>query len=234
MHKLLIAEGNEEYRLALTEALGSRYRILCCESGKEALELLRRESPDLVVMDVMLTELDGITMLERAAKEGLSPRVLLTTSFLTDYVLLSAERLGICYVLRKPCSMEALTARIQDICTNPPAPSRTRDPKHLAQEYLLRLGLSPKHDGFHYLLVSILMMLEQPELQITKTIYPAVAKQFSREKRHVERSIRSALEAGWKHGDSAVWQQYFPRSTARPTNAVFVSRISAFIRQETE
>lgn len=234
MHKLLIADGNEEFRLALADALQVQCRILCCSSGKDALSLLRQEKPDILVMDVMLPELDGITLLEQASAEGLSPRILIVSSFLTDYVFTAAQRLGIGYVMRKPCDIGAVAARILDLGTCTVAPAKSREPRTQLSELLLRLGISTKHDGYLYLLDSILMVKDQPALQITKIVYPTVAKQYGRKKGHVERSIRNAVEAAFDRGDSRLWQHYFPECTVRPSNAVFVSRIAEELRREME
>jgi len=79
MRKLLIADCNEDYRTALAAALGSQYHVLCCRSGTEALALLYQEHPDIFVLDLMLPELDGLTLLERVSANGICPMVLAAT-----------------------------------------------------------------------------------------------------------------------------------------------------------
>jgi signal transduction histidine kinase/DNA-binding NarL/FixJ family response regulator len=59
---VLLAEDaplNRELAVALLQEMG--HRILCAGSGKEALDILRREAVDLVLMDVQMPEMDGIT-----------------------------------------------------------------------------------------------------------------------------------------------------------------------------
>jgi len=234
MGKLVIVDGNEEFCLALAEALMAHYQILYCHSGREALALILREKPDFLILDLMLPELDGITLLERIRKEGLSPRVLLATSLLTDYVFTAAQRLNIGYVVRKPCDMEALAARALDVGSTIPTPPRKPDARHLAQEYLLRFGFAANHDGFRFLLTILPMKAAEPDLQTTKVLYPEAARQHGKVPRQIERSIRSAIEAAWKHGDAALWQKYFPGLKKRPSNSVFLAKIAALIRRELE
>lgn len=74
--KLLIADGNEEFRRALAAELQGAYHVRCCGDGKEALSLLRSFVPDVLVLDLMLPELDGISLLQSAASAGLCPMVL--------------------------------------------------------------------------------------------------------------------------------------------------------------
>ena len=57
--KLLIADSGDEFRQALAGVLGDEYQIRTCRSGIQALELLRAFRPDILVTDLMLTELDG-------------------------------------------------------------------------------------------------------------------------------------------------------------------------------
>ena len=73
MRKLLIADCNEDYRTALDNALKDQYHVLCCRTGTEAWELLHREHPDIFVLDLMLPELDGLTLLERCCADGIRP-----------------------------------------------------------------------------------------------------------------------------------------------------------------
>ena len=111
MRKLLIADCSEEYRTALANALTDSYHVLCCRTGTEALDFLRRENPDILVLDLMLPELDGLTLLERSCAEGIRPMVLAATPILTGYVYSCAQRLGIEYLVRKPCDIDAIASR---------------------------------------------------------------------------------------------------------------------------
>lgn len=65
--KLLIADAGEEFRLALEERLHNTYTICGSGEGNEAMALLRSFRPDVMILDLMLPGLDGITLLQRAA-----------------------------------------------------------------------------------------------------------------------------------------------------------------------
>ena len=67
--KLLIADGNEDFREALAEALQGQYHVRTCDSGRQALELLRTFRPDVLAMNLILPEIDGITLLEQSSQE---------------------------------------------------------------------------------------------------------------------------------------------------------------------
>lgn len=229
--KLLIADGNEEFRLALAEALQGAYYVRCCQTGKEALELLRAYSPDVLVLDLMLPELDGISLLQAAVAAGIRPMVLATTPFLNPYVLEASEKLGVGYMMRKPCDIRATVARISDLSQRllPPLISQP-DPRTHVSNLLLSLGIPTKLHGYAYLREAILLMAKDPGQSITKELYPRVSALCRCEPKHVERSSRNAIESAWTHRDDRIWQLYFPPGPdgiiPRPSNGAFISRLA--------
>ena len=229
--KLLIAEGTESLRIALVESLQGAYRIHSCGEGNEALDQICSFKPDVVILDLMLPGLDGITILERAVACGEHPMVLATTCYHNDYVLGSLQRLGVGYVMVKPCDLHALIARLADLSQRLRQPVVARaDPKVHVSNLLLALGIPTKLKGYSYLREAVLLMAEDPKQSITKELYPAVAATCQGDRKNVERSIRSAIEKAWLHRDENLWKLYFPvessGTTRRPTNTEFISRLA--------
>lgn len=233
MHKLLIADSNEDFRLALAESLQRHFQVLSCATGTQALELLRTEKPQLFVLDLMLPELDGVTLLETAVAENIHCTAVVASIMVNDYVCGCMDRLNIRYMVRKPCSICALTTRILDLSRDAQLLS---PPDHSLQisRILLNLSMKLKHDGCRYTLCAVPMILENPGIAITKELYPAIAKQYGCKPGDVERSIRKSIEYGWNHGDPDVWQQYFPGAGKRPSNSVFLFRIAEELRRNGE
>lgn len=229
--KLLIADGTEEFRLALSEALQEAYHVRSCKSGKEALSILHSYHPDVLVLDLMLPELDGISLLQSASAAGICPMVLATTRFISDYVTESINYLGIQYLMVKPCDIRATIDRIRDLSKRihriDPAPE---DPKLRISGILLSLGMPAKLNGYDYLQVAILQIARHPGQAVTKELYPHVAAVFGVDKANVERSMRNAIAAAWAHRDEQVWLQYFPADADgvlhRPTNSTFICQLA--------
>lgn len=230
MRKLLIADGNEEFRLALTQALCQEFQTVSTGDGQEALDLLCRERPDILVLDTMLPCLDGLTLLERAAEKAVRPLVLLVCSMYTEYVLRSTRRLGIEYIVLKPCDLEAVAARVRDLGRLPRPVAPERDLHKRSMELLVSLRFSSKHDGRDYLMIAIPMHYDDPTTAITKATYPAIAKACGRKPKDVERAIRNAIEKAWENGDRELWHRYFPDHTKRPTNTDFILRMVEVLR----
>jgi len=227
--KLLIADASDDFLSALTDALANRYQIFCCQSGRQALDLLRRERCGIFVLDLVLPELDGLTLLEYAAAEGLFPRVLATTPLLSGYVQESAARLGIGYLVRKPCDISALAARVVDFGQSP-QPVRLDERSYIA-DLLLCFGLNAKHHGYRYLFEGIFLLADSPGQAILKELYPAIAKICGRSPVNIERPMRSALDAAWEHRDRRIWQIYFPDFPIRPSSTDFICRLARTLCQ---
>lgn len=236
--KLLIADGNEEFRLALTEVLQGTYHVCICRDGKEALALLHSFAPDIFVLDLMLPGLDGISLLQAAAHDGICPKVLATTRFLSDYVLDTADKLGVGYLMVKPCDVRATAARIEDLSRSLKPSAPPADPKTYVSNLLLSLGVPTKLKGYAYLREAVLLMAKDPDQSITKELYPAVGSLCRCNASNVERSIRSAIAAAWNHMDARIWQLYFSPAPGggipRPTNASFISRLADSLRLSRE
>ena len=229
--KLLIADGTEEFRLALGKALGSQYELRSCWSGKEALALLRSYRPDVLVLDLMLPELDGISLLQAAAADRLTPLVLATTRYVSDYLLDAIDHLGVVYLMVKPCDVQATVSRIRDMAQRLSASCiPSPDPKAAAAGCLLALGISAKLNGYEYLVEAIPYFMAHPGVSITKELYPAVAALCGSKASQVERSIRSAIQTAWLRREESAWHAYFPGRqdgrVPRPTNTEFISRLA--------
>ena len=229
--KLLIADGSEEFRTALAKALPGNFHIRLCADGQEALSLLRSFRPDLLVLDLMLPGLDGISLLHAASGESIFPVVLATSRFLTEYMSESVDKLGISYVMIKPCDIAATVSRLQDLTQriHPPTVAQP-DPRTLVSNALISLGFSTNLRGYTYLREAILLMMKDPDQAITKELYPAVGLLCDSNREKVERSIRSAIQSAWEARDDRIWLPFFPAGAdgtiPRPSNAQFICRLA--------
>ena len=231
MLKLLIADINDEFRLALADQLRGVYRIRTCREGREALATILDFKPDLVVLDMMLPGLDGITVLQEAQRHGLRPTVLAVTRYANDFMVAAATRLEVGYMMVKPCDIKVTVQRLQDLSEYMDRPAVVRpDLRTTVSNVLLSLGISTKLNGYAYLREAILLMIASPGQSVTKELYPAVGKICDASKTQVERSIRSAIGKAWENRDEAVWRLYFQNTNSdnpvRPSNAVFISAIA--------
>lgn len=239
MRKILIADGSDDFAAALSEALRGTCFIRVCSDGQQALEQLRSYGPDLLVMDLMLPKLDGIGLLQAAAAEGLTPNVLAITRFSSNYVQDCLERLGVSYLMMKPCDMGAVTARIRDLARQAkPSVVTQPDMRNTVSNVLISLRVPTKLRGYGCAREAVLCLMRDPGMSITKELYPTVADLCDGTPVQVERAIRGAINAAWINQDETVWPKYFQPcadgTIPRPSNAAFLSRIADCLSMERE
>ena len=112
--RVVVAEDEALIRLDLVEMLTeSGYEVVGqAGDGEAAIELTEREKPDLVVMDVKMPKLDGISAAERIAKQRISPVVILTAFSQRDLVERARDAGAMAY-LTKPFTIEDLMPAIE-------------------------------------------------------------------------------------------------------------------------
>lgn len=233
----MIVDDSALFREALEKVLSDAYAIYSFSNGKEALEAAPGVKPDVMILDLMLPELDGVTLLHEIRNTGLRPMVLAVTRFFNEYVLDSAQELGIGYIIRKPCTPEAVSQRARDLSKRINfRPEMPMDPVQFVTEQIKRLRFSPRHKGSEYIKQAVLLMWRQPDISFTKELYPAVAARFGCNSLQVERSIRSAIQAAWSQSGNDCWARFFPPkpdgTIPRPTNGNLIARLAEALREK--
>lgn len=112
--RVVVAEDEALIRLDLVEMLTEAgYNVVGqAGDGEAAIELTEREKPDLVVMDVKMPKLDGISAAERIAKQRIAPVVILTAFSQKDLVERARDAGAMAY-LTKPFTIEDLMPAIE-------------------------------------------------------------------------------------------------------------------------
>ena len=229
--KMLIADPSEEFADALADMVRGAYILRRSREGRETVEVIGAFRPDILVLDLMLPGLDGISILRQTAAAGQRPMVLATSRYVSDYVVDAMEQLGVGYLMLKPRDVRATVARISDLSQRLKQPLFTRpDPRTAVSNLLLTLGVPTKLRGYAYMREAVLERMRDPAQSVTKELYPTVAALCCATPVQVERSIRSAIAAAWAKRDEQVWRLYFQPDPdgqlPRPTNAAFISRLA--------
>jgi ABC-type amino acid transport substrate-binding protein len=113
--RILIAETSVEFSESLREILSPAYAVQICNSGLSVMSLLEEFDPDVLVMDLALPGIDGISLLKQISVLPTRPCILLTTCFMSRYVETAISGLGVDLVILKPCMVEILAERIEDL-----------------------------------------------------------------------------------------------------------------------
>lgn len=119
-YRVLIVEDDEEIRRYIRSELDSDFRIYECTNGREGLETILKEKPDLVISDVMMPEMDGITLC-RKIKQNINinhiPIILLTAKSKAEDQIEGLEIGADAYIV-KPFNTELLRTTISNLIAN--------------------------------------------------------------------------------------------------------------------
>ncbi len=106
--KILVIDDEERIRGLLATILQRKgYAVLLAESGQNGLDLFRRERPDLLVLDLKLPEMDGITVLQDIRSIDAKTPVVILTGAGTEKTESQARELGVAAFIEKEFSLHA-------------------------------------------------------------------------------------------------------------------------------
>jgi len=136
--KILIVEDNEDIQQYINEHVRKYFKVLNAKNGKEGFEIAQKEIPDIIISDVMMPIMDGMTfskLIKTNDELHHIPIILLTaiTSFSNE---LEGLKLGIEDYIRKPFKIELLLAKVFSILENR---------KNISDYYSKQLQLAPKY-----------------------------------------------------------------------------------------
>jgi len=210
--------------------------------GLDGIKLLEEEKGnyDVVILDLIMPNKDGIYVLEEMQKRGFKEKVIVLTSYNASSVIKEVSNLGVSYFMLKPFDNIELEKRILDLFKKS-SEMKSIDFYHSniqvsITKMLHELGIPSHIKGYQYLREAIGIIFDRPETigGITKELYPELADKFDTTVSRVERAIRHAIEVSWNRGNIDLMEEIFGHSVdidrAKPTNSEFVVTIADKLR----
>ena len=237
---VFIADSTEEFCSGLSAALqraGGFQIVGTAADGEQAIRQVLEKKPDILVLDLMLSKQDGISVLKAISAMDRKPTTLATSGFITDYVATASANLGVRYLMLKPCDMGALVERLEEIRGGESLRTPIRRTDKTSIETMVtgiihEIGVPAHIKGYQYLREAIIIAVNDMDVinAITKVLYPQVAKTFQTTPSRVERAIRHAIEVAWDRGDLDTLQRFFgytvSNTKGKPTNSEFIALIA--------
>jgi CheY-like chemotaxis protein len=122
---ILVVDDDSEALQAVGEMIGSLGHLaLLCPNAPDALERLRAEKADLLLVDYRMPELTGIDLITLLREEGSALPVVLMSGYAATVDRVSTEALGIFEVLKKPVLLSQLARTIEDCLATEPGRRR--------------------------------------------------------------------------------------------------------------
>ncbi len=213
-------------------------------NGKEALNYLLScpEAYDLLMLDLILTGIDGIRIIEEMNHKKINKKIMVLSSFKDDFTIRKVQALGGSYFMLKPVDMDVVNSRIMDLVTHKEEISVASSGKiEIKVSSLLHdLGIPSHVRGYQYIREGVMMLYAEDGMAtlVTKELYPKIANKYQTTSSRVERAIRHAIEISWSRGDIKLMENLFGNSIdfdrSRPTNAEFLTTIADRFRMDTQ
>lgn len=125
MRRILLAEDDQVMREYLTRALErSGYAVTAVDRGTAALPLLVSEAFDLLLTDIVMPEMDGIELAQRAGDIAPAMRVMFITGF-AAVTLKAGQAMPQARILSKPFHLRDLVIEVDRLFEADPMPHRT-------------------------------------------------------------------------------------------------------------
>lgn len=259
--KVLLADDNKELITVLSEYISLQEDMEVVEvagNGNEVLSVLRQRDIDILLLDVVMPDLDGVSVLEELKDNPTvykRPRhIIMFTAFNQEKIMMRAAELGASYFIMKPFEINKIVKIIRDINVrfdttevSKPINNLYTNQRPVVKEFdleseitniLHEMGVPAHIKGYLYLRESINMVYNDIELlgSITKVLYPDVAKKYKTTASRVERAIRHAIEVAWNRGNieaiSNIFGYTVSVSKSKPTNSEFIAMIADKLRLE--
>lgn len=256
--QVAIADDNERI-LQLLDNIISRddeFEVIGkANNGEEAYDLIKKKEPDIMLLDIIMPKLDGLSVMEKVGKDTTlkkRPEFIVITAIGQERITEDAFQLGASYYIMKPFDSDMVLNRMKHIGKGRTKGIENRKivPYESQEQYIERnleadvtnliheIGVPAHIKGYSYLRDAIILSVSDMDMlnSITKMLYPTIAKMHQTTPSRVERAIRHAIEVAWNRGKmdtiDALFGYTINTGKGKPTNSEFVALIADKIRLE--
>ena len=236
--KILLTDSSEDARGLLQAALerSGRFEIVAATGdGTQVVDLVRLHKPDILVLDLILPGLDGLSIMRKLKDED-RPEILVMSNFVRQEMVAEAGNLGAAMFISKPYNEDAVIDHLMRIAEKRSEQFHAPGLEEMVTAIIHEVGVPAHIKGYQYVREAIMITVEDMDVinSVTKILYPEVAKRYHTTPSRVERAIRHAIEVAWDRGDIETLQRFFGYTVSnikgKPTNSEFIAMISDRIR----
>ncbi len=241
---IVVLESNagllNELKTAIEEQTGNRV-VYAGDDGEVGIRQILQLKPDLVIVGVFLKGCDGCVVIREIKKANLPTRFI-ATGVPSDSLMERAMEEGAEYYLVKPFTLSSSLERINEVLSEPKVKASGKEyykakkrPMTLDEkisDIFIAIGIPPHIKGYSYLREGIKTMVDDPVIinNVTRGLYPGIAKKFNTTPSKVERAIRHAIEVAWNRGRTeaigAIFGTRVYLGAEKPTNSEFIALVA--------
>ena len=223
-------------------------------NGEEIYDIIKEKEPDVVLLDIIMPKMDGLTVMEKINQEAnlrKQPSFIVISAIGQERITENAFGLGADYYILKPFDNSLVVNRIKNTRTVKERKTgelrkvkpyedkeafRERNLETDVTNIIHEIGIPAHIKGYQYLRDAIIYSVDDIEMlnSITKILYPTIAKKHQTTPSRVERAIRHAIEVAWSRGKMDTIDELFGYTVSngkgKPTNSEFIALIADKIR----
>jgi len=116
--KVLIVEDSESYRFVLSESLREAgFIVAIARNGEEGLDAIKSDKPDLVLLDITMPKMDGITMSQKLKEANIKVPIIFLTNMsdikhVTEATATATDYMG--YIVKADTSVDDIVVRVKE------------------------------------------------------------------------------------------------------------------------
>jgi DNA-binding response OmpR family regulator len=140
MARILIAEDNAEIRALVSSILVEEgHKVGVAQNGQQALDMMLDDAPDVLVLDIMMPQMDGYSVLKELKSSGIKEqmKILILTAKTSESDWVRGYKLGADSYLTKPFDTDELINAIEDLLSSTKEQLRVRREAELDKAQLL-------------------------------------------------------------------------------------------------
>lgn len=239
---IIVVDDNTKFSNTIKDYFSNNESVYVkyqAKDGEEAIRIIKDNEVDIILLDLVMPNKDGIFMLEELQRLNIKKDIIVMTSFNSESIIRKTSSLGVNYFMAKPFELKDLEVRIKRMIELPNSKdNENRDLKMSLTKLLHELGMPSHIKGYEYIREGILMLYNDPSIigGITKELYPEIADKYNTSVSRVERAIRHAIEVSWNRGNIDLMEEVFGHSVdydkAKPTNSEFIVTLADKLKLE--
>lgn len=252
--KIIVSDDNIRFTDVLTTYINQETDmevIGIANNGKEAINLIIKSMPDIILLDVTMPELGGIGVLEKIneMKFEKKPIIMMISGIKDKTTTEKALSMGAKDYIVKPFDFDVLIKRMRQLGNHITEQDNEKGTKldekqnqeklkMLVTKTILEIGIPAHLKGYQYIREAIIMVVNNVNIisGISKKLYPKIAYKYQTTSSCVERAIRHAIEIAWQRGNPSILISIFgytvSQTTGKPTNSEFIAMLADKIRLE--
>lgn len=239
---VVIAQANNERNDELEKLINETGEFVVvgkADNGLAAVKIIENYRPEFVLTELILPELDGFCVLEKALSVNRAAKVIVISAFATEETITKVMLKGAAYFMVKPFDNTVLINRMLDlsVSASSAAVSAAKDRggvnlEEKISKIFINVGIPPHIKGYSYLREGVKMAVDNPRIinNITKQLYPQIGEKYDTSASKVERAIRHAIEVAWNRGriDSinGILGVRAYVGSEKPTNGEFIALVA--------